>query len=78
MRLSHDVGQNVAYFNLLTMQSRSLIYVAIGSQFSLNYLANTSCSKMIATKLRGVGDKFATGSGHPRRLCVYFASNFVA
>ena len=23
-----------------------------------------SCSKMIATKLRGVGDKFATGSRH--------------
>ena len=34
-----------------------------------------SCSKMIATKLRGVGDKFATGSRHPRRLCDYFARN---
>ena len=28
------------------------MYVAIDSQFSLKYLANMSCSKMIATKLR--------------------------
>ena len=33
--------------------TKCLIYVAIGSQFSLIYLANMSCSKMIATKLRG-------------------------
>ena len=33
--------------------------MAIGSQFSLIYLANISCSKMIVTKLRGVGDRFA-------------------
>ena len=43
---------------------KCLIYVAIGSQFSLIYLANMSCSKMIAIKLQGVGDKFATGSRH--------------
>ena len=33
------------------------------------------CSKTIATKLRGVGDKFATGSRHPRWLCDQFARN---
>ena len=37
-----------------------------------------SCSKMIATKLRGVGDKFATVSRHPWWLYDYFARNFVA
>ena len=31
-----------------------------------------SCSKMIATKLGGVGDKFATGSRHPRWFCEEF------
>ena len=33
------------------------------------------CSKMIATKLRGVCDKFATGSRHPRSLYDHFARN---
>ena len=62
VRLSHDVRQNIAKVYLLAMLSRSvLFFVAIGSQFSLIYLANMSCSKMIATKLRGVGDKLATG-----------------
>ena len=51
----------VYVFNVV---AKCLIYVAIGSQFSLIYLANNSCSKMITTKLRGVGDKLAMGSSH--------------
>ena len=71
MRLSHDVRQNIAYKKNVVSFTRNvvakcLIYVAIGSQFRLIYLANMPYSEMIATKLRGVGDKFATGSRHPR------------
>ena len=48
-----------------------LIYVAIGSQFSL---ANMLCSKVIATKLRGVSYKFATPAMTLRRFCEEFCS----
>ena len=34
------------------------------------------CSKMIATKLRGVGDKFATVSRHPRSTLRPFCEEF--
>ena len=44
--------------------AKCLIYVAIGLQFSLIYLANNLCSKMITTKLQGVGEKLAMGSSH--------------
>ena len=53
------------------------IYVVISWQFSLIYLANMLCYEMITTKLQGVGDKFAMGPRHPRRLCDYFVRNFV-
>ena len=47
-------------------------FVAIGSQFSLIYLANMLCSKTIVTKLRGVGDKFATPAMTLRSNCEEF------
>lgn len=39
-------------------------YVAIGSPFSLIYIANLSSLRLPETKLRRVRDKFATGSRH--------------
>ena len=43
---------------------------------SLIYLANMLCSKMIATKLRGVGDKFATGFETPAMTLRPFCKEF--
>ena len=78
MRLSHEVRLNVAMFYLLVIWSQSdLIYVAIGSQFSLIYLANMSCSNWLRVNYEGQR-QVCEGFETPWWLWDCFSRNFVA